>query len=269
MSLAGYFRVCRPTIIVFSALAPLGLLSWSGNISLFPKSFLIFLTIFTGSLGWTVFNEIHDLPADRINKPWKPLPSGAVSPEAASKIVELFFIASITTNIILSTFDPIYLVGFIGQVLAFIYNGLVRDFKGNLCLSLAYGVAAFLCLYPKNLMFVPSYFFLILAHNAIVQYQDLIADRAAGVKTLPQELGKSGTSSLVALCSILGALLFYSSFPNVISILFFVAATLTVGASSYTIWIQHEDAIRVIETHVRKFSRLFQLLGYATMLVGA
>lgn len=268
MSLVAYLRLCRPTITAFSVLAPLGLLSWSGNISLFPKSLLIFLAVLTGSLGWTVFNEVHDLPSDRINKPWKPLPRGEVELEKASIFSMFFLVTSMVLNFVLLAFDPVYLVGFAGQIVAYVYNGLSRDLFGNLCLSLAYVAAAFLCLYPRNLMFLPAYFLLILAHNAIVQHQDLVADRTAGVKTLPQQLGNVGTFTLVLGCSALSTLLFLSAFPNDYAVFWFATASLAVAACIPAILIRQEKPEEeLIETFVRRFSRLFQLIGYGLMVV--
>ncbi|MHC1597052.1 MAG: UbiA family prenyltransferase, partial [Methermicoccaceae archaeon] len=71
------------------------------------KGWLILLAIGFGNTAFNIANEIMDFEQDSINKPYKPLPSNAVSIRAAYHICILSFTASaVCVVVVLTLFSP-------------------------------------------------------------------------------------------------------------------------------------------------------------------
>jgi 4-hydroxybenzoate polyprenyltransferase len=79
-SLRGYLMLPHlvPVLVVEVATAAFAVIAWRG---LPPARLLLplLLAMLGGQLAIGAINEIADLPLDAVGKPWKPIPSGAVS----------------------------------------------------------------------------------------------------------------------------------------------------------------------------------------------
>jgi len=261
--------VSRPPLLILGFLASLGLLNWTGALRLDPvKSAFIILSVGLANWGWTIYNELHDRKVDAINKPYKHLPSGQVDHYNVTLLFFFLIGLSLMSNIILTwKYGAVYIVGFLFHMTAFVYNSGRRDLLGNIFLGFTYGLFAFLSLYPDNLVFSLSFALLTLAGNIANQIQDLRAERAAGVLTLPQQLGKWGTWFFTEAVLSLSFVLFLKMFIETRGphLLVFLAATAAIAfAACSSIWESKTEAL--VENLFRRLARLLLMMGFAIML---
>lgn len=268
MTLIGYIRVCRPPLMVLGAIAPISLYFWTHRL-LDIRGLLIFLTVFSGNLGWTLANEYMDVDTDAINKPEKPLPSGEVDQIDVARLMGVLIFLSWIFNVCLLLFHPIYLIGFVGQATSFMYNVVRKDLFGNICMATTYGIGAFLSLYPHYLLFCLPFAMFTLAHNLNNQYQDFEAEQTAGVVTVPQQLGvgKTWYLSWSLLCFALGLFVNIFRTTGYPPILMFLAVTVTTMISTLSMSMEKETAYWVIENVARRLGRFLLIIGFLTMIL--
>jgi len=217
-----------------------------------------------GNLALTTLNEIMDMETDRINKPWKPLPSGEVSVKAAWISVMVFASISISSLFALMARDFFYSIGFIGLLAGLVYNMGRKDILGNLCLGATYGIAALMSSYPKwpQMIFSIPFAIFTVSYNLLVQLQDYYADKTSGVVTAPQQLGKRCIPLSGALCSISIILtLWLFSVTMRWFLIIFLLANLAVIASLL------RPSKRVIEWSQRRLGRLFLTVAFLWMVL--
>lgn len=147
------------------------------------------------TIGGNALNDVHDATIDRINRPGRPIPSGAVSPAAARRLAAAAFAAAVATAALASPWClavalvncallALYAVrskrlGFgKGLVVAYLVASTVlfgaldpaRVEVGTACLALCAGLAT-------------------LARELVKDIEDMAGDRAAGAATLPLRIG--------------------------------------------------------------------------------
>ena len=213
MTLKGYIKVMRPPLATLGILAPLALVLWSDKP--LKEGVLVISSVFFGNLGWTMMNEYMDADVDAKNKPWKPIPAGEVDSYNVWFLSVVLIMFSLATIFFLGReINCFYFVGFLGHLGSLVYNCLRKDLLGNVCMAISYGVAALISLYPRYLLFPLAFALLTLAFNLAVQWQDLSAEKAVGVITAPQELGRKGTAFLGLVLSLMSYLLFMLVFSR-------------------------------------------------------
>ena len=269
--LYAVIQLWRPPLLVLGFIGALGLLRWSGISIDIVKSGLIVMTIGFANLGFNTMNELRDVEIDRVNKPWKPLPSGRISRKFALYSSLTFIILSVITLILLVTlFDPFYLIAIVGYFTSFVYSGLQkRDLLGNVCLGASYSIAGLISTYPKILQmnFALAFGLFTIAYNVYVQWQDMVADRSEGIVTLPIQMGNKAiiVSIILATISILlTAELFYLT--GKLFLLLFIIATLLVVISTYGV---KKDNKKFIEWTLRRGGRFLITLAFLWMIIFA
>lgn len=274
MGLLGYIRVSRPPLLFLGLIASLGLLSWSGLIIHEPvRACLVVLTIFSANWGWNLINELFDKTADSVNKPWKPIPSGQVMEDNVAGLAFTLIFLSFFINVwLFFHYDYIYAIGGLAHLTSLTYNALRKDLWGNLSMTATYGLAAFISLYPNNLLFALGFALLTLAFNCNTQFQDRKADRAAGVRTLPLQLGNMETYRLTVVSSFLAAVIFtviYSTtFYEPLLIFIVIMVFAIVSASSMVLSETNEKrADLLIENLIRRLGRILLIIGFLWMIL--
>jgi len=102
---------------------------------------LLFIAAFLVGAGANTINDYIDREVDRINKPWRPIPSGMIDP------IEALYIAILTTaiGIIISAFlSPLNgLIAFIASILAYLYSIRLKKVLliGNIVVASLTGLA--------------------------------------------------------------------------------------------------------------------------------
>ena len=250
-----YIKLIRPPLFLLGFLASWALLVRSGLWGT-EEALFIFLAVGFGNAAFTVFNEIHDIKQDRINKPWKPLPSGKVPVSHAIFIAVVFYAISLISLLYLLKYSVYYvLCGFIGYTTASIYNVIGRrEVLGNACLGFTYAIAAYMSTALTDLIFSVSFGLLTVAHNIMVQIQDLEADRRAGVVTLPQIISLRLSRLISGILSTTACAVFLYLAQMV-----FALATMLILVS--IVFKQHIEAL------IRWGVRLMILLGFLVMVI--
>jgi geranylgeranylglycerol-phosphate geranylgeranyltransferase len=268
----AYLKLIRPPLTVLGFLASSALLRWSGRLCSLD-GLLVILSIGLANVGWTVANEIVDVEVDRVNKPWKPLPSGRAGMREAILIAKTSIAASLFALIalILATGNPVYLLGLAGHLSSCCYNVLDRGLLGNACMGFTYGLAALLSLYPEHLLFAPVFALITISFNLLVQYQDLKAEKTMGRRVAPEQLGEVGTFATATILSIICLILLYVMYVDegYRPLLLFMVVSLLIVASAISIILpipEHTKSV-VIESCERRLSRFLMIIGFLYMLM--
>ncbi|MCD6289898.1 MAG: geranylgeranylglycerol-phosphate geranylgeranyltransferase [Anaerolineae bacterium] len=152
------------------------------------------------SFGY-VTNDIHDLAADRINKPDRPLPSGRVSLRAAHGAAMLLSIGAIG---LASTIDSLAVIAAcLALAMLMAYNIWLKStvLLGNVLIAvlsgMALGVGGYTVGYPWRLAWpaAPITSF-ILAREVLKTIEDVEGDRQAGVQTISTRWGEHRASHI-------------------------------------------------------------------------
>jgi len=257
VDIVALIKLLRPPLFISGFVASWALLVASGQWGT-PTALYILLAVGFGNAGLTVYNEIFDVRQDRINKPHKPLPSGRVSVLTARNIASTFMVISMLFLLLVSMYHGLkYLAaGFVGYIAGVIYN--VRGHRallGNFCLGLTYLIAALLSTGFTMHEFCVAFAILTVAHNVLVQLQDVEADRAVFVKTFPTVYGDDLTQALAMLLSTIAAMLFYYN-----GYVFFTIPALIVFVCAYV--------GKWYEYGLRYGVRLLLLVGFILMGLG-
>ena len=249
----GHIKLIRPPLFIMGFIASWALLVkfglWGTSESLF-----ILLTIGFGNAAFTVWNEICDVEQDKINKPWKPLPSGKVSIYDAKIIARAFMMISVVFLIMLYKYNVLYLCcGLLGYMFGTFYNILkMRGVFGNFSLGATYAIAAFMSTGMSDLIFPVFFAMLSVAHNIMVQLQDYEADKTVKIVTFPQLIKQEYVFISAMILSGTAIIGFYVTYYYL-----FIVPALLVFLSAYR--------GKHIESLVRYGARLTLLIAFISM----
>ena len=206
-----YFTLVRPSnlLITLATVFVSCLLAGGGVRELTPMIVASLAAGLIGS-GGMVVNDLFDIEIDRINKPSRPLPSGAVSAPAAS-----FFYASLTgvgllLNLFLHSGAQVIAAG--AAILIFLYSYRLKStpLVGNLAVGALTGLTFLYGGYAVGSIgraLVPALFaFLINVGREVVKdMEDLEGDKRHNAHTFPIRFGMK--SAAVAATAFLAAVI--------------------------------------------------------------
>jgi geranylgeranylglycerol-phosphate geranylgeranyltransferase len=209
MAIKGYWRIIRPVNSVVAGLAAaLGYLIATGTI--IPSVILLVVIVILITGAGNTINDYFDLPIDRVNRPDRPLPSGAVTITGALLLAGILFIA----GILISFYTNIYCAFFaiFNSLLLIVYSKSLKStpFLGNL--SVAYlagsiflfgGALAGIIGIVNNLVIALITIFAMLARELLKDAEDVPGDTEAGAKTLPVLYGVRLTAIISIIFTIL------------------------------------------------------------------
>jgi geranylgeranylglycerol-phosphate geranylgeranyltransferase len=191
MTIKGYWRIIRPVNSVVAGLAAaIGYLIATGTIIPSVVLLVVIVILITGA-GNTI-NDYFDIQIDRVNRPDRPLPSGAVTINGALLLAGILFI----TGILVSFYTNIYCAFFaaFNSLILIAYSKSLKStpFFGNL--SVAYlagsiflfgGALAGIPGIVNNLVIALITIFAMLARELLKDAEDVPGDTEEGAKTLP------------------------------------------------------------------------------------
>ena len=183
-----------------------------------------------------IINDIYDIEIDKINRPNRPIPSGAVSLKQAKILFILTFGIGVMISIIhylifdLSGLNVILAVffGLIGWLYA--AWGKKQGFIGNIIVGISFSIGL---IYGAvlNSFIIPIYiyyffltaFFLLLSREIVKGCEDIEGDKEEGVKTLAIKLGTKKAIRFSLLFEVLAIIFFILPiFTNIINPLLFI-----------------------------------------------
>ncbi|ENN96401.1 (S)-2,3-di-O-geranylgeranylglyceryl phosphate synthase [Methanocaldococcus villosus KIN24-T80] len=159
------------------------------------KAILIFLTIFFICGYGNVINDIYDIEIDKINKPYRPLPSGRVKIFEAKMLSFSFLIIGIVLSIFINILA--FIIAVINSSLLYLYAKTFKKIKifGNIIVAyltgsvFLFGAAAGKEVLVAIILFICS-FLATWAREIIKDFEDIKGDELKGVVSLPIKYGK-------------------------------------------------------------------------------
>jgi 4-hydroxybenzoate polyprenyltransferase len=174
-----------------------------------------------------VINQIYDLENDRINKPGRPLITGAIGTTAAMRYAVALYVAAIVPTWLVVTWPSVtflekltspltrhqcFAIFVLGMLFTLIYSApafgrtKADAFLANLtiaiprgCLLKVAGWSMVASVFHLEPWFIGSIFFLFLVGAASTKdFSDMPGDAAAGCRTLPIRYGVGTASKLIA-----------------------------------------------------------------------
>jgi len=211
MSLAGYVSITRPLNSIVSGLAAvLGYLVATGTIT--AGSLILIPVVFCITAAGNAINDCFDADIDAINRPERPIPSGTLTRNAARSFALALFLAGVL--VALFTGPLCFAIAVINSLLLFAYAARLKSmpFIGNVAVSYLAGsiflfggaFAGFSSL-VQNIPLAAITFLATLARELLKDAEDMEGDSACGARTLPMEMGISGTARLALDCALFAA----------------------------------------------------------------
>jgi geranylgeranylglycerol-phosphate geranylgeranyltransferase len=226
----AYVEVLRPVNCVFGALTVLiGIINSACPASTFstPTGWLVaicgLVVYFFVAGASNLINDYFDIDIDKINRPTRPLPRGAISKAMAIK----YFMLLDTIALVLATFvgfftpNPVLIPGsvafflFIGYVYA--RWGKPSGFPGNLMVGAAFSFGipfgAFFFTSISNIPTIILFFFvtsafLLISRELVKGMEDMEGDRKFHIRTVANTSGITTAASISIIFSILAIITF-------------------------------------------------------------
>jgi len=224
MKPAAFFRIIRPLNAVMAGFA--GVLAFViATGTLVPPVVIIFLMVFLITAAGNVINDYHDAEIDAINRPDRPIPSGAISRRVAFGYAVLLFIIANIIGFVYAPL-PLIIIALINSVLlwGYAYHLKVMHLLGNRAVSY---LSASIFLFGgallgwegivANLPVAGASFGVILSRELIKDAEDMPGDREQGARTLPILYGLNITvllASAVAVIGVITSLLLFFRWGN-------------------------------------------------------
>ena len=268
----GLIKITRPVNSLIIGLSVLiGAIIGSSGLLLTQNVFLLILSVvFISSAGHAI-NDVVDKDIDAVNKPYRPIPSGIITPKEA-KIFSfvLFFVG---TCIALAVSLLSLIIAALASLLLYMYAVYLKrkGFLGNLTIALlafltfVYGGTATSITF---LVLFPGYFALVLTlgREILKGIEDVEGDKIEGIETIAVKYG--ARSARVVATSLLSLLVFTSELPYLLgytSTIYLVIAAIGVDLPIViSLYLMHKNNIRAIITARRltKYAMLFGVLAF-------
>ncbi len=209
MRLAGFITITRPVNSLVAGLAAIvAYLIDTGTI--IPESLLLFFIVALITAAGNVINDFFDAEIDAINRPDRPIPSGAVSKGAARGLAVTLFLAGILVSFFtnplcigIAIFNALLLIAYaaklkstplIGNIVVGYLSASIFLFGGALN-----GIEGLLRIIPVAAIT----FFAMLSRELLKDAEDVEGDRAGGADTVPIRVGIKKTSEFAFITTVL------------------------------------------------------------------
>jgi geranylgeranylglycerol-phosphate geranylgeranyltransferase len=166
---------------------------------------LLVLSVITINAGGNIINDIYDLKIDRINRPDRPLPSGAMSVAQARIYLIFLFAAGILLSWFISV-EAFIIAGPISIPTLIAYSACFKrqPLIGNLIVSFMLGLAfvyvgAAFGNIQATLVMAALAFGFTLIREIVKDLEDMEGDSRVEARTLPLVWGEAKTLNLVLL----------------------------------------------------------------------
>ena len=241
--LFNYFRIMVPFYIPIAIAGAFVGITGSGGI--FDLNILLaFLSLGLLVGAFNTFNGIADYRIDRINKPYRPIPSGKISRKTAFFYAIILYALSLLIASQLTT--EFFIIMLLSTIITLFYSlPFVRLKKrfiwSNISGAIFYGLLCPLAgwsLIPTNpipIFLIGFIFLLTFSLSVTKDFEDIRGDRAFSIKTFPIKLGLKGSVLITSLSLIISFA--YITFLIALKILEakFAIVLLTVPAFLYLI----------------------------------
>lgn len=216
-TLTATISIIRPLnfLITFVTVIVAAIICFPGH----PIELNIFLAGLSASLvmaSGNIINDIYDIEIDRVNKPFRPLPSGKISVKKAYLLYFVFIAVSVLISSILN--EIAIAIVLISILILFFYSKYLKrvPLVGNITVAFLTGLVFIfggVVVENASAAIVPAVFaFLInLIREIVKDMEDADGDTKAGVITYPVKFGFQKSKILILILTI--SLLLYTLYP--------------------------------------------------------
>lgn len=273
-SAINLIRPINSIMVGFAVIVGIGVASPKMIFSFY--SLLGFLTGFFISSFSMVVNDYYDIEVDKVNRPDRPLPSGAISPNSAIKLALILLSIGIASSMLISLNN--FVIASVFAFLAWFYNfwGKRRGFIGNIMVAVSVsipyiygGMAVGSADKPLLIWLTLTSFLAATGREVIKTICDIKGDELRGVRSIARVHG-------LRFSSILGAMMFFmamvsSWIPFITGIVGIVYAMLILIPNLIFVYASVKilkDPSEVNALNVKSISLLGMLIGLIAFLIG-
>ncbi len=216
----AWLRVVRPPIVIISIVGvSVGALNVTiGQGEDLPSATYALTCVFAAllSAGLMVHNDYYDLPSDRVTRPHKPLPSGAIRPETARAVGFVLMALAVLVGLLVRWPEereldvPTAVVVAVVFLVGLYYNakGKYTGLAGHAMVALGVGLIPYVGAVPfgdyvSMAPLAAGVGIMEVGREIMVCAGDIEGDRAAGFSTVPVRLGRK--RSLLVVLGFYGA----------------------------------------------------------------
>ncbi len=271
-----WLTILRPLNLLQAALAVVLTTAFLGQMEQTDILILLILSVVTINAGGNIINDIYDLEIDRINRPDRPLPSGAMSVKQARVYLIILFAAGslLSWFISLETFiiaGPISIPTLIAYSACFKRQPLIGNVTVSFMLGLAfiYVGSAFGNIQATLVMAALAFGFTLI-REIVKDLEDMEGDAQDKARTLPLVWGESKTLGLVLLFMLAFVVLdtlpfFLGSYNHVYLWMVIVGINLPLLVFAFILWRQPNKKNYF---RVQLFLKLDIFVGLAALYFG-
>ncbi len=212
MRIAGFFTITRPVNSLVAGLAAIiAYLIDTGTI--IPQTLVLFCVVALVTAAGNVINDYFDAKIDAINRPDRPIPSGAVTRIAARSFAVTLFLS----GILVSFFTNVLCIGIaiINSLILIVYAGKLKrtPLFGNITVAF---LSASIFLFGGALNgwnglvhIIPIAaitFFAMLSRELVKDAEDVKGDKAGNADTVPIRIGIQKTALLAFFSTVIAVL---------------------------------------------------------------
>jgi len=235
-----------------------------------------FLTAFLLLAGTMVFNDIRDVPVDRVNSPDRPIPSGRVTIRQAYIMSIVFSSLALISSLVLGI--PTFLTALAALVLMAYYNtrGKMTGLLGNVVVSFNvalpffFGGLAVNSLRPLLFIFFLLAFLANTAREVAKGIADVAGDRSKGILTIAVTQGPKRAAELAATFFIVAVLLSFLApvFDEKVSLFYYPGVVIADLGFLYSSYRLIRDPIPATVRKVKTQILLWMFLGLVGFFMG-
>jgi len=191
MRLAGFIAITRPINSFVAGLAAIvAYLIDTGTV--IPESLLLFFIVALITAAGNVINDFFDAEIDAINRPDRPIPSGAVSRGDARRFAVTLFLAGILVSfftnslcISIAIFNTLLLIAYAAKLKSTPLTGNIVVAYISASIFLFGGALNGLDGLIRIIPIAAITFFAMLSRELLKDAEDVEGDRAGGADTVP------------------------------------------------------------------------------------
>jgi len=208
MELKAFIEILRPhNCFIAGLVGILGSVVAIGKFPEFNLALLIFSVVFLGCGGGDTINDYFDYEIDRINRPTRPLPRGAISRKTAFWYAIVLFAVGLVLASRINT--NALLLALVAYVTMIVYAWKLKPlpFIGNLAVAFLAGITPIYGAVSVGKIGFAGYlaicaFLVNVAREIIKDIEDMEGDKAEGAKTLPIVWGVKKSAYLASIFGI-------------------------------------------------------------------
>ncbi len=211
MSLAGFFRICRPANSLVAGLAAIvAYLIAAGT--LVPGALLLLAVVGLITAAGNVINDYYDADIDAVNRGDRPIPSGTVTREAALRFAGVLFLAGIAVSLFttpvcigIAVFNSLLLVGYAARLKSTPLAGNLAVAYLSASMFLFGGALAGLSGLIRMIPIAIMAFLAMTSRELLKDAEDVEGDAVGGASTLPIRIGVRKTARIALVVVLLAA----------------------------------------------------------------